>query len=201
MRLSNQRRAGSPSGTSSRMFWPNRKRSLVGKSSIVHASPERAPRQAVIAASVFSCARIGTSANTALPEVWSRWQWVLTTMRSGWAVFASTAARNWRASRGYCWVSMTIKPSGVSIAPALESPPAPIQAWTPSATVTRWASLLFCSVITILLSAIHRPSETFARTTTLFELGRPHQVRDLFFGERGRQELVLQRLGHDLVDP
>src|SRR5712672_2969524 len=195
MRPSNQRRAGSPSGTSSRMFWPNRKRSLVGKSSIVQAAPERGPRQAVIAASVFSCARIGTSANTALPEVWSRWQWVLTTMRSGWPVFASTAARNWRASRGYCWVSMTITPSGVSIAPALESPPAPIQAWTPSATVTRWASLLFCSVITILLSAIRRA------LTALFELGRPHQIRDLFLGKRGAEEFVLYRLGHDLVDP
>src|SRR6516165_9688047 len=33
-----------------------------------------------------------------------------------------------------------IRPSGVSIAPALESPRAPIHAWTPSAMVRRWAS-------------------------------------------------------------
>src|SRR3984893_11946406 len=71
---------------------------------------------------------------------------MLTTARSGLPVLPSTAARNWRASLGYCWVSMTMTPSGVSIAPALESPPAPIQACAPSATVTRCASL-FSSVM------------------------------------------------------
>src|SRR5262249_19082256 len=47
---------------------------------------------------------------------------------------------NARPSRTYCWVSTMMRPSGVSIAPALESPCAPIHAWTPSAMVTRWAS-------------------------------------------------------------
>src|SRR2546425_12590157 len=65
---------------------------------------------------------------------------------AGAAAVPSTAARNWWASLGHCWVSMTMMPSGVSIAPAVESPPAPIQACTPSATVTRCASL-FSSVM------------------------------------------------------
>src|SRR5690349_17569444 len=98
---------------------------------------------------------------------------------------------------------MTIVPFGVSIAPALESPPAPIQACTPSATVTRCASG-FCSVMRSLLSSPHPGS---LRSPTLPLQGRakqellqlfgPDQVRELLLGERGGQKLVLHCIRHD----
>src|SRR5690348_11245203 len=111
------------------------------------------------------------------------------TKRSGWPVAVSAASRSWRPSRGYCWVSTISRPSGVSIAPALESPPAPIQACTPSATVTRRGSEAW------LLIAM-RP----AAPRRSLQLAGSKQLRELLLGERRGEELVLDRLGHDLVD-
>src|SRR5262245_45868840 len=187
MRPANQRCAASSPATSSRTFCPNRKRSLVSWSVTDQVAPLRGPRHAFIAASVFSWARIGTSSNTTLPWVWSRWQCVLMTRRSGWPVAASAASRSARPSRGYCWVSTISRPSGVSIAPALESPPAPIQACTPSATVTRRGSGVGLFI---------EPMPTLGS----LQLAGADQLGELLLGERRGHELVLDRLGHDLVD-